>query len=125
MIDEVHAAETVHGPARVGIALLGGIAGLLEAMLIEAGLTVVHVPGLAVNRARRGTVGGEHKSDPKDARVIADQVRMRDDLRQVPAMREDDVALPLLVRRRSAIVADPTRRAPPPPDLLIATTPDP
>src|SRR3546814_5025757 len=80
-------------------------------MLIEAELTVVHVPGLAVNRARRGTVGGEHKSDPKDARVIADQVRMRDDLRQVTAMREDDVELRLLVGRRSEIVADQTRRA--------------
>ena len=123
MIDEVHAAETVHGPARVGIDLLGGIAGLLEAMLIEAGLTVVHVPGLAVNRARRGTVGGEHKSDPKDARVIADQVRMRDDLRQVTAMREDDVELRLLVGRRSEIVADQTRRAARLRDLLVSINP--
>jgi hypothetical protein len=31
---------------------------------------------LAVNRARRATTGGEHKSDPKDAAVIADQVRV-------------------------------------------------
>lgn len=111
MIDQIRAAESVHGPARVGIDLLGGIAGLLEAMLLDAGLTVVHVPGLAVNRARRGTVGGEHKSDPKDARVIADQVRMREDLRQVTQMREDDVELRLLVGRRSEIVADQTRRA--------------
>ena len=73
------------GPATVGTDILGGIAALLEAMLLEAGLAVVHVPGLAVNRARRGTRGGEHKSDPKDARVIADQVRMRDDLRPVEA----------------------------------------
>ena len=45
------------------------------AMLAEAGFALVHVPGLAVNRARQGTVGGEHKSDPRDARTIAEQVR--------------------------------------------------
>jgi hypothetical protein len=37
--------------------------------LAEAGFALVHVPGLAVNRARQGTVGGEQKSDPRDARV--------------------------------------------------------
>ena len=63
---------------------------------------LVHVPGLAVNRARQGTVGGRHKSDPRDARVIADQVRMRaGDLR--PIALEDDTA------RRAA----PARRPPP------------
>ena len=76
-------------------------------------MTVVHVPGLAVNRARRGTVGGEHKSDPKDARVIADQVRMRPRHRgRSNRMRDDDVELRLLVGRRSEIVADQTRRRP-------------
>jgi transposase len=111
LIGRIRAAETEHGPATVGIDILGGIAALLEAMLLEAGLTVVHVPGLAVNRARRGTRGGEHKSDPKDARVIADQVRMRDDLRRVERMRDDDVELRLLAGRRSEIVTDQTRRA--------------
>lgn len=91
--------------------MLGGIATLLEVMLLDSDLRVVHVPGPAVNRARRGTRGGEHKSDPKDAMVIADQVRMRDDLRIVTTMREDDVELQLLVRRRSEIVADQTRLA--------------
>src|SRR3546814_16731300 len=80
MIDEVHAAETVHGPARVGIDLLGGIAGLLEAMLIEAELTVVHVPGLAVNRARRGTVGGEHKRADRKSVVKGKSVHESVDL---------------------------------------------
>jgi Transposase len=63
------------GTVRIGLDVLGGIAGLAEAMLAEAGFALVHVPGLAVNRARQGTVGGEHKSDPRDARVIAEQVR--------------------------------------------------
>lgn len=111
LIGQIAEAAAEHGPARVGIDMLGGIAALLEAMLLEAGLTVVHVPGLAVNRARRGTTGGEHKSDPKDAKVIADQVRMRDDLRQVTAMREADVELRLLVGRRAELVTAATRRA--------------
>lgn len=123
LIEQVHSAQAEHGPARVGIDLLGGIASLLEAMLLDAGLTVVHIPGLAVNRARRGTVGGEHKSDPKDARVIADQVRMRDDLRVLQRLREDDVELRLLVGRRSEIVADQTRRAARLRDLLASINP--
>src|SRR5215213_8662772 len=50
-----------------GIDVVGGIASLLCAMVLEAGIEVVHVSGLAVNRAREGTSGGEHKSDPRDA----------------------------------------------------------
>lgn len=111
LIAQIRDAEWEHGPAVVGIDILGGVAGLLQAMLLEAGLVVVHVPGLAVNRARRGTRSGERKSDPKDAKVIADQVRMRDDLRQVTAMREEDVDLRLLVSRRAELVVDATRRS--------------
>lgn len=123
LISEVRSAEASHGPARVGIDILGGIASLLEAMLADAGLAVVHVPGLAVNRARRGTAGGEHKSDPKDAKVIADQVRMRDDLRPVTVMREEDVELRLLAGRRREIVTDATRRAARLRDLLASVHP--
>lgn len=111
LIGEVRDVEGEHGSAVVGIDILGGIASLLQAMLLEVGLAVVHVPGLAVNRARRGTRGGEHKSDPKDAKVIADQVRMRDDLRQVTAMREEDIELRLLTGRRAELVEDAGRRA--------------
>ena len=65
--------------------MVGGIAGLAQAMLGAAGFRLVHVSGLAVNRARQGTPGGESKSDPRDARVIADQVRTRRDLRPIEA----------------------------------------
>jgi transposase len=123
LITQIHAVQAEHGPARVGIDILGGIAALLEAMLLDAGILVVHVPGLAVNRARRGTSGGEHKSDPKDAGVIADQVRMRGDLRIVEPMRQDDVELRLLAGRRSEIVADQTRRAARLRDLLVSIHP--
>ena len=57
--------------ARIGLDVIGGIASLAEAMLAEAGFALVHVPGLAVHRARQGTVGGENKSDPRDARAFA------------------------------------------------------
>src|SRR5215203_3990605 len=77
LIDQIRAVEAEHGPATVAIDVLGGIAGLLQAMLTDAGLRLVHVSGLAVNRARRATRGGEHKSDPRDAKVIADQIRVR------------------------------------------------
>ncbi len=123
LITEIQAVEAEHGPAIIGIDILGGIAALLEAMLLDAEIAVVHVPGLAVNRARRGTTGGEHKSDPKDASVIADQVRMREDLRPVTALRELDVELRLLVGRRSEIVADQTRRAVRLRDLLVSIHP--
>jgi transposase len=123
LITEIRVAETEHGPATIGIDVLGGIAALAEAMLLETGLTVVHVPGLAVNRARRGTTGGEHKSDPKDAAVIADQIRVRDDLRPITAQRDVDVNLRLLVGRRSEIVADQTRRAARLRDLLTSIHP--
>lgn len=111
LISEIRSIEAEHGTARVGIDILGGIAALLQAMLLEAGLVVVHVPGLAVNRSRRGTTGGEHKSDPKDAKVIADQVRIRDDLRQVAIMTDEDIELRLLAVRRAELVEDAGRRA--------------
>lgn len=123
LIAEIRAAEAEHGLAAVGIDVLGGIAALAGAMLLADGLAVVHVPGLTVNRARRGTTGGEHKSDPKDAKVIADQVRMRDDLRPVEAARDIDVELRLLAGRRAEIVTDQTRRAARLRDLLVSVFP--
>jgi transposase len=98
------------GECTVGLDVLGGIATLLSAMLLAAGHRVVHVPGLAVNRARQGTTGGETKSDPRDARVIADQVRSRRDLRPIAVQDETLAELQLLVGRRRDLVAEQTRR---------------
>ena len=99
------------GERLVGIDLLGSIATLLSAMLLAAGERLVHVPGLAVNRARQGSVGGQNKSDPKDARVIADQLRLRPgDFRPITVQDETVAELHLLVRRRTDLVVDQTRR---------------
>jgi transposase len=111
------------GQRTVGIDVVGGIAALVSAMLLEAGESIVHVPGLAVNRARQGTTGGENKSDPRDARVIADQVRTRQDLRPLKPEDEVSVELRLLVGRRRDLVAEQTRRLGRLHDLLLGIHP--
>jgi transposase len=123
LIDELLTLAGTRGGSRAGIDVIGGIAGLITAMLIEAGIDVVHVSGLAVNRARQGTVGGEHKSDPRDAAVIAEQVRHRRDLRPVNALTEIDAEIRLLVGRRRELVGDQTRRISRLRDLLASTFP--
>lgn len=123
LIEEMERLRSEHGAVTVGIDAVGGIASLLAAMLAEAGFALVHVPGLAVNRARQGTTGGEHKSDPRDARVIADQVRSRGDLRPIETGSEIDVELRLLVNRRRELVTDQTRRIGRLRDLLASIHP--
>jgi transposase len=123
LIDELQRLTVEHGELRVGMDVIGGIAGLLAAMLLEAGIDAVHVSGLAVNRARQGSVGGEHKSDPKDAGVIADQVRHRRDLRPIDAATQIDAEIRLLVGRRRELVADQTRRVSRLRDLLASIFP--
>jgi transposase len=112
------------GSPRIGFDVVGGIAALAEAMLAEAGFALVHVPGLAVNRARQGTVGGEQKSDPRDARVIAEQVRIRQDLRPIEPATELDLELRLLVGRRRDLVEAQTQRIARLHDLLVGIFPD-
>jgi transposase len=111
------------GEIALGLDVVGGIAGLLAAMLAQAGFHLVHVYGPAVNRARRGTAGGEAKSDPRDARVIADQVRTRRDLRPVDAPGELDLRPRLLVGRRRDLVDEQTRRLGRLHDLLVGIFP--
>lgn len=92
----------------VGLDLTGGPATLLlEAVLLGRGEKVLRVSGLAVSRARESYAEGECKSDPGDARVIADQLRFR--WRQLPELRptDDRVAeLRVLVSRRRDLVQD-------------------
>lgn len=108
LIDEIGALGA--NEVTVALDLLGGTATLLCAMIAEAGIRLVHTPGLSVNRARQGMRGGENKSDPRDAVTIAELARTRPDLRHVDAEREIDVDVRLLVGRRSEIVRDQTRR---------------
>lgn len=114
---------SLSGAIRIGLDVMGGIAGLAEAMLAAAGFILVHVPGLAVNRARQGTVGGENKSDPRDARTIADQVRTRADLRRIEPTTEIDLEIRLLVGRRRDLVEAQTQRLGRMHDLLVGIFP--
>jgi transposase len=83
---------------------------LLLALLWERGQGVSYVPGLSVDRARDG-YRGESKTDRKDARVIADQARMRADLGRLEPGEDALAGLQLLLARRSQrdLVADRTR----------------
>lgn len=122
-VAELLAVQAEHGPVVVGLDILGGIAGLLTAILLAADLRCVHVPGLVVNRARRGTRGGENKSDPRDAKVIAEQVMLRSDLRPVQLRTEAAADLRLLVGHRTRLVKDTTRGVAALRDLLAGIHP--
>ncbi|RCG26145.1 IS110 family transposase, partial [Streptomyces reniochalinae] len=122
-VAELLAVQGEYGQVTVGLDILGGIAGLLTAMLLAAGLRCVHLPGLAVNRARRGTRGGENKSDPRDAKTIAEQVMLRDDLRVVDLPDEQTTELRLLVSHRTTLVKEATARTSRLRDLLTGIHP--
>jgi transposase len=95
----------------VGIDLLGGPATLLEAVLLGRGERVLHVPGIAVNRAR-DAYPGEAKSDAKNAHVIADQLRLRSaTLHEVCLKDETTAEMRALVAHRRDLLQDQTRRA--------------
>jgi transposase len=86
----------------------GGGAALLLALLWERGQKVVYIPGLAVDRAR-DAYRGESKTDARDARVIADQARMRSDLGALEPGEGELAELQLLLARRRDLVADQSR----------------
>lgn len=97
------------GERRIGVDLLGGPAMLLEALLMRRGERVFHLPGTAVNRARDG-YRGENKSDRGDARVIADQLRMRwRSLQELRARDESSAELRALVAHRRGLVEEQAR----------------
>lgn len=86
----------------------GGPAALLLALLWERGQRVLYVPGLTVDRAR-DTYRGESKTDARDARVIADQARMRRDLGELEPGEEEIAELQLLLGRRRDLITDQNR----------------
>ncbi len=86
----------------------GGGAALLLALLWERGQRVIYVPGLAVDRAR-DAYRGESKTDERDARLIADQARMRVDLTELAPAQGALAELQLLLARRRDLVIDQTR----------------
>ncbi|MFB7733688.1 IS110 family transposase [Streptomyces sp. NPDC056112] len=88
--------------------MTGGEPALLIELLIAHGQELVYIPGIAVNRAT-DSYRGEGKTDARDAKVIADQARMRRDLQPIRAGDDAAIELRLLTERRSDLVEDRTR----------------
>jgi transposase len=86
----------------------GGSAALLLALLWERNQRVLYVPGLTVDRAR-DAYRGESKTDARDARLIADQARMRPDLGELKPGEEELSELQLLLGRRRDLITDQSR----------------
>jgi Transposase len=87
--------------------MTGGEPALLIELLIAHGQELVYIPGIAVNRAT-DSYRGEGKTDAREAKVIADQARMRRDLQPI-RLDEAVIELGLLIERRSDLVEDRTR----------------
>ncbi len=97
------------GEPVIGLDVVGSFAHFLGASLLVEGFRLVHAPGIAVNRAGQGFAGGESKSDPRDARTIADLVRTRE-LRPILPDDETVTAIRLKVGRRRDLIEEQTRR---------------
>lgn len=85
-------------------------ATLLLTVLADVGKSVRYLSGRAVWQASTVYRGGESKTDAKDARVIADQSRMRG--QDLPVLHPDDdlvTELRMLTAHRADLVADRTR----------------
>lgn len=89
---------------RWAIDLTSNAAALLIAVLIATGQQVVYVPGRVVHRMSGAF--GEGKTDAKDARVIANTARMRDDLAPVTVTDDLIVELTRLTAHREDLMAD-------------------
>ncbi|MFC9353461.1 IS110 family transposase [Arthrobacter sp. NPDC057013] len=85
----------------------GGAALLIELLGVHA-QKLLYIPGRIVHHAA-ATYRGDGKTDAKDARIIADQARMRTDLQPVRAGDQISVDLRLLTARRTDLISDRVR----------------
>lgn len=102
--------DTLGNEALWTVDLTMAYAALLLTVLADAGKPVRYLAGRAVWQASAVYRGGEAKTDAKDARVIADQSRMRG--ADLPVLHPDDdliAELRMLTAHRSDLVADRTR----------------
>lgn len=88
--------------------LTDGCAALLIALLAAHGQQLLYIPGRIVHHAA-ATYRGDGKTDAKDARIIADQARMRTDLQPVRIANQIAVDLRLLTSHRLDVVHDRVR----------------
>jgi transposase len=110
--NEQHAIEQLVARARKdaeqvrwAIDLTSPMALMLITVLLCAGQSVVYVPGRTVNTMTHA-FRGEGKTDAKDARVIAETARLRNDLSDVALPDELVVELTQLTGYRADLMAD-------------------
>jgi transposase len=108
LIEIIAAVRALASDIAWAIDLADGPAALLIAMLLGRDQRLVYLPGIAVNRATSG-YHGEGKTDAKDAAVIADQARMRNDLRELRVQPEAIIELRALTAHRGDLAADRVR----------------
>ena len=88
--------------------LVDGGAALLIALLAAHEQQLLYIPGRIVHHAA-ATYRGDGKTDAKDARIIADQARMRTDLQPVRVPGQVAVDLRLLTSHRLDVIHDRVR----------------
>lgn len=88
--------------------LNAGGAALLIALLASHGQRVLYIPGRIVHHAA-ATYRGDGKTDAKDAKIIADQARMRTDLQPVRQADQVAVDVRLLTSHRLDAIHDRVR----------------
>jgi transposase len=88
--------------------LNAGGAALMIALLAAHDQQLLYIPGRTVHHAA-ATYRGDGKTDAKDARIIADQARMRTDLQPVRGADQISVDLRLLTSRRTDLICDRVR----------------
>jgi hypothetical protein len=98
LADEVHWAVDISGTA----------SALLLALLAAHGRQAVYVPGRTVNRMA-GAYRGEAKTDARDAYVIAETARHRQDFATIGVPAQLGMDLAVLTAHRSDLVADRVR----------------
>lgn len=108
---------------RWAVDISGRASTLLLALLVAHGQHVVYVPGRTVNRMS-GAYQGEGKTDAKDARVIADQARMRPKgFAALDTPPELVTTLRVLTNYRADLIADRVRLINRLRDLLVGMCP--
>jgi transposase len=88
--------------------LNAGGAALLITLLAAHSQRLLYIPGRVVHHAAV-TYQGSGKTDAKDARIIADQARMRTDLQPVRDADQISVDLRMLTARRTDLICDRVR----------------
>ncbi|GAA2289428.1 hypothetical protein GCM10010145_69680 [Streptomyces ruber] len=102
-------ALTGHGEVLCAMDTTHGSAALLIGLLLARGQPMACLTGLAVHHVAAG-YRGQGKTDARDARVIADQARMRRDLGLLRPGDEVAIDLRTLIGRRTDLVSDRTRQ---------------